>query len=77
MMNSFKLNLIFMILLKIQNFFMIIDIIYDMSLGHIGLLENDFWPSISSRMTYRSYGNKLFSHIILTDKLSSSPTRHV
>ena len=31
-----------MILLKIKNFFMIIDIIYDMSLGHIGLLENDF-----------------------------------
>ena len=31
-----------MILLKIQNFFMIIDIIYDMSLAHIGLLEIDF-----------------------------------
>ena len=49
-----------MILLKIKNFFMLIDIIYDMSLAHIGLLEIDFWPSISSRMTYRSQGDKLF-----------------
>ena len=33
-----------MILLKIKNFFMLIDIIhvYDMSLAHIGLLEIDF-----------------------------------
>ena len=39
---------------------MLIDIIYDMSLAHIGLLEIDFWPSISSKMTYRSQGDKLF-----------------
>ena len=40
MMNSFKLNLIFMILLKIQNFFMIIDIKYDMSLWRCHILDH-------------------------------------